>query len=955
VKHKFVHYYLFGTWLFALIFAGIIFSTKPVHAQPFSGANDVAILGPNADIDDPVAHYRILATGGTPDVRVVGACLDKTAGAAGLRARIDGQDKNTNNDCSGNDLVFNNVAPNSVLRIDKINGQGHQPFDVVATNAPGVHVTQLANPNYGSSAFGNDGDNYGVNVWGTATFHFKVPCSVDDWTPIWIKWKDADVGQDNQTTKVTAWFQETDPNGNVSWSYPKQISRFQNNNKVGAYPDFVRPGYTYEWRWENVQSGNVIQHVLPFQDDINQPSCNPPKNNPNGWCQVLGVSNSNPYVGENVIVNVRFANTSVTTDSDGNVIGPGNDWILDTSSQHSGVQVESGEALRLNRIENGNSPPRDRVGAQLRWPNDYWTDRQFTVSSNTIGPNVHHFTIRKDNTGTTFGNLCSVGINWVGAQVVQNGCSSTTVYAPASIQYYLVFYDSAGNVVHNTGTDGGVWSGTNDFDTFNKFTYLYPHNAYGVNLYQWGSNALLSSTSIPVCMSVSCQTSLNADLEPGQTGSVSYGLMLNNFTRRSFPLGDYAVQAVANPGLSGSGSSPIALIPGGPVAYNATFNMTANYTGSVSAHLFWFGNNIDGPPLNINCTTPYTPNTRPSIKSTQGDVSAGGGFRYLQPTGAQQCTLTPNRYIAPITAGGDPSVGGIRTFASTAPYVSSSQFAAYALGLIHSPGGADNTQRYGFFSDSTNKFANKLTFANVGMTGGNLGGSLGGEFVDAHCAPDFYNETSDNLTPTYITTDGVTINPDSLPLAADGTGQFYYQNPGSFVKIAGTLSNAPAYPRKRVTIYVNGDALITNNITYGPWSFDLTGKTNNSPYLTIIAKGNIYVNFTVARMDGVYIAQPLDDAGITKGSFYTCSFNGSITRAQIKSICRNTLNVNGSVIAQHVRLLRSQGTLADGTGVAAENFNFIPSTVLGLPGFRHDSGAVITNSLDSLYSLPPVF
>jgi hypothetical protein len=136
----------------------------------------------------------------------------------------------------------------------------------------------------------------------------------------------------------------------------------------------------------------------------------------------------------------------------------------------------------------------------------------------------------------------------------------------------------------------------------------------------------------------------------------------------------------------------------------------------------------------------------------------------------------------------------------------------------------------------------------------------------------------------------------------------------------------------------------------------LANKTNNSPYLTIIAKGNISVNFSVSRMDGVYIAQPLDDVGVTKGAFYSCSIAGAVPSSnQVKTNCRNSLSVNGSVIAQHVHLLRSQGTLQDGTGDAAENFNYAPSTVIGLPSFRPNCGSVVTYCIGSLNSLPPVF
>jgi hypothetical protein len=859
----------------------------------------------------------------------------------------------------------------------------------------------------------NNFNNDGPGTHHSWDMRFAPDCSVKSSQTVYLRWYDADdpgPGGNNGT-------QSNEGSGEMNFDLYDETAGsyiFQNRTGLGSndsYRDLgftVKPNHKYRWSWNYVSATNGIQLWMPYSEigtliDCPSPTGGGSGDNRTGSASCsASVDNGNPYIGQNVTITVTYKNESTATDwwtggiqgkdydgdgtadysnnpingneppgmpaggryansypKSGNSLGYPD--IVDdkqyTDKQHSGVFLETGQAGPLNSPLNTSRLGRNQTSF----------GHTYVVSNSNVGTPIttYHFGIRNDETGAYFptGNpqdsrsVCDVTVNWQLLSLTQFGCSTTSVYNPGNVPFYLVFFDAAGGVVHNTGFDPGApYGGSPSWDTFNNFRFLVPHNTYNIVAYQWGSNAPLDSASIPLCMSASCQTTINADLEPGQTGSVNYGLYLSNYTNRPFNAGEYAVQAIANPGLSGSGTTPIALNPGGPVAYNATFNMTANYTGSVSAHLLYGGGNIDGALL-ISCSAPYTPNTRPSLKVTQGDISVGGGFRYLQASGTQQCTLTSRRYFAPITAGGDESVGGIRTFAATAPYVSSAQFAAYALGLIHSPGGPDNVPRYGFFSDSTNKFVSKLTFANVGMTGGNLGGNLGGQFIDAHCAPDYFNETSNTLNPTFVTAGAGILNPDSLPLTPDGTGQFYYQNSaGTPVKIGGTLSNNPAYPRKRVTIFVNGDVLITNNITYGPWNFDLANKTNNSPYLTIIAKGNISVNFSVSRMDGVYIAQPLDDVGVTKGAFYSCSIAGAVPSSnQVKTNCRNSLSVNGSVIAQHVHLLRSQGTLQDGTGDAAENFNYAPSTVIGLPSFRPNCGSVVTYCIGSLNSLPPVF
>jgi hypothetical protein len=922
--------YFVGFLTIAIVATALVLNNKSVLAAGYPGRQDVAIQGPNADIDDPVAHYRILATSGTPDVRIVDACLDQTAGTAGLRARIDGQDKNSNSNCSGNDIVFNNVTPNSILRIDKINGQGHQPFDIEATNAPGVHVTQLANPNYNVKAFGNDGDNYGVNVWGNPTLRFKVPCSVPDWTPIWIKWKDADVRQDNQTTYVAAWFREFDENGNMTWQFKRKISNLQTNNQPGGYTDFVRPGYSYEWQWVNVQNGNVIQHVLPFEDDVNQASCTPP---PVRASCTTTATDYVPVAGTSINVTTTVKNTG-TADwpSAVTVTGPVN---------HNPGTIGPGETRS-------------------------YTD---TFSSPSPGGVDYTYSVMD---GATRLATCGVTVDWQSpVRITESSCGNLHIENPTSITFRLRFVDTSINSeVGLSPVYPAPFSvppqPSYDYNTFVSFPFMVPHHTYYIEAL---SNDLTQSYDLSYvnnnryCMSASCIGSLNGnEVEPGQSFSASYGVRIFNATGRTFDPGAYDAFAVTSGGLTITNSN----VSSGPLSANANtdyvgpWNILANYGGTLTIHLRYSGSDIGGGVFNgavYPCSQSYNPQTRTTLRVTNGDISTGGGFKYLQANGTQQCTLTSKRYFAPITAGGNTSVGGIRTFGWTPPYISSAQFAAYALGIIHSPGGPNNTARFGFFSDTVNKNVSKLSFANVGMTGGNLGGNLGGQFIDAHCAPDYFNETSNTLNPAYKNAGAGIINPDSLPLAPDGTGQFYYTNPaGTPVKIGGTLSNTAGIPRKRVTIFVNGDVLIANNITYGSWNFDLANKTNNTPYLTIIAKGNISVNFSVSRIEGVYIAQPLDDAGVTKGAFYTCSIAGAVPNgSQVKSSCHNTLSVNGSVIAQHVHLLRSQGTLQDNTGETAESFDFTPSTVIGLPAFRPESGSVIPNTLDSLQSLPPVF
>jgi hypothetical protein len=727
----------------------------------------------------------------------------------------------------------------------------------------------------------------------------------------------------------------------------------------------------YRLVFNNVSGINGIRFILPWNPMFSKGGlCDNNQNNPNGWCSIRSVSNPNPSPGQNVNITVRFANTS--NDGAG---GPGNDWIVGNASQHSGVLLNTGQAKVLNRIENPSSPPRDRLGAKLRWPNDYYTDRTFTVTSATAGQVTYNFDIRRDSSNSFIGNPCSRSISWQADVDINAQCDFVFLWNPGRVQYHMSITDNeTGAVVFDSAFLGGpaTYGQPVDppWDTFGTFyPNILPHKTYTFKVLAWGSNALLAQDFLPQCITPSCQSQLvpvgTNVTEPREQFTGTYGITVTNSTRRTFS--EYGVNVSAAPGLYTLGptnSSVISLPPSPPPTNLSNFwNLRSDYTGSIHADLTFNGANIDNY-FGINCNAPYRPETRPALKTTQGDISAGGGFKYLQADGTLQCSQSPDHYFAPITPGYDSTVGGIRTFASSPPYVSSSEFAAFALGWIDSPGGANNGNKYGFFSNGHNSVGyNTLSFANS-FSSSNLSNNIGGLLeskavgaqIDAHCVPDYYDtvDYSLNRTPTNYD-DSQTIAVNTL-----ASGQYHFTNSSGHGVRIGIDPLKPSLPAgSSVTIFVDGDVLITDNIQYGPWNFDMARHTNNSPYLVIIAKGNISLFKTVTRLDGVYIAQPRNDG--TKGEFSTCaavSADGSVDlpdRTKVSLHCVNQLSVNGAVIAQRVRLLRIPGTLADNTANTAESFNFVPSTVLGLPNFKSDNGTVINNTLDGLYSLPPIF
>jgi hypothetical protein len=224
--------------------------------------------------------------------------------------------------------------------------------------------------------------------------------------------------------------------------------------------------------------------------------------------------------------------------------------------------------------------------------------------------------------------------------------------------------------------------------------------------------------------------------------------------------------------------------------------------------------------------------------------------------------------------------------------------------------------------------------------------------VNAHCAPDYFNDTRiGNLgTPQNIGT--VTLNSfntsQQVLLTRNGGDQC--------LRVKGTLKAGV-----RLTIYTADDVCIEDNIDYAPWSIDTANYTNNAPYLAIVSTGNIYVENSVNSITGLFIAQPHDDGlgNVTGGAFTSCSNGSSFADANfVAANCRGQLNVKGSIIAQHIYPVRAHDTLLryTRTGDTSEIFDYTPSIAVGQPNFASlCGGAGVVGCVDDTTILPPVF
>jgi hypothetical protein len=227
----------------------------------------------------------------------------------------------------------------------------------------------------------------------------------------------------------------------------------------------------------------------------------------------------------------------------------------------------------------------------------------------------------------------------------------------------------------------------------------------------------------------------------------------------------------------------------------------------------------------------------------------------------------------------------------------------------------------------------RLTFAN---TSGTYGGNFGG---GATCVKDYF-----------------AAKPETTTAQASG-----YAVAGQTI----AASTDPAVSKK--VIYVDGNARINGNVIFGN---DGSWDVSNIPSFYLIVRGNIYIQGSVTRLDGIYIAQPRDDNNDGNpdnrtGYIYTCS-NGlqsqyaseGSNHSGYYAACSNALTVNGSFIANRVMFGRTRGTRNSATVAnepssstnIAEVFNYSPALWLVNPGTIQSTGT----TYDSVGSLPPV-
>ena len=363
-------------------------------------------------------------------------------------------------------------------------------------------------------------------------------------------------------------------------------------------------------------------------------------------------------------------------------------------------------------------------------------------------------------------------------------------------------------------------------------------------------------------------------------------------------------------------------------------------------------------------------NHKPYFKVYGADVFTGGWFK-----SAGTCANDKNSsYQAPLYSiaaskfsGQTAYSGGIYGFAKAAGSRTgaSSELGAFSLGLIEGQASTD----YGFYSGTAG--TNSLNFSNTNDTNDKAstywGGFWEGTVRQSHCIPDYYG-TKQN-SPADL--GGKTVGQLS-------TGQ-YKDTSGSMVTLVKKNAAETIAAGTKLTIFVNGDVFIGNNISYaGGYS------ESNVTKFALVARGNIYIGPNVSRLDGFYIAQPGSGGGggggddqqqgqqqggqqgdtSLSGFIWTCHDSNTTTPdgGWIKDNCSQKLTINGALSAKQVNLVRTPGDLAgapanegSGSGNIAEVVNYTPEMVVGGPFFNPPASAEATYKVQSIISLPPVF
>lgn len=452
----------------------------------------------------------------------------------------------------------------------------------------------------------------------------------------------------------------------------------------------------------------------------------------------------------------------------------------------------------------------------------------------------------------------------------------------------------------------------------------------------------VGTIDVPPCIPPSCSLSTNpSTVEP----NVQFNLVLTwlyspgGLGRPISPSG----RASFNGGPQKSGTSvPPTSNSGGGITFNPAESVVSAGTYNSNGALI-YNNGVANVsvPCNNGSNFIISVATRPYFKIYGNDAMAGSTFANVNT-----CSGTANTSATFI--GFNPAGTTIPGGAFNYQHGAGAQYALFALGtIVEVPSSAlrpynfDNTNLGGI--GPTNIYPSRQSFSNVSSAGIVKGSDYGGDSGISRCMPDFWSKA-----PSPSIFDSVEIGSDGIAALQPTSG------------VIATIKVNITRPFKQV-VYIDGDARIEDgkNIQYSNFT-----NADNASNLTVIVRGNLYIDNDTTRLDGTYIAQPRP-GGAGGGLIITCfesSGNGrAFTDTEVATQCNRKLTVNGALIAKQVIPLRTNGHYRDGvipelpgSSSIAEEFDFGPEIYLQPPNLT-DTNTANKSKYDAINVLPPVF
>ena len=230
-----------------------------------------------------------------------------------------------------------------------------------------------------------------------------------------------------------------------------------------------------------------------------------------------------------------------------------------------------------------------------------------------------------------------------------------------------------------------------------------------------------------------------------------------------------------------------------------------------------------------------------------------------------------------------------------------------------------------------------MTFTNAGTSTCAAASSTKGGYALAKQLPDIAGRF---IYKTQIS--GGAINVSNVSSGVYGLDP---QAPPTTINVSANSGAAGQIQKGKSVIITAPSATIniTSNIEYTGAALNRAGDI---PQVVIIAD-NIVIDETVTRIDAWLIATG------SNGNINTCSRITTPVSQLNAGVCKDTLTVNGPVVAKHLYLYRTAGSdQGAGSGNPAEVFNLRPDAYLWATYYTSSAGRLQTVSTKEL---PPRF